>query len=116
MDEHGIRRLIVISAFGAGESLTQISPAFRLVMKTALLGIYRDKNAMEPWVLRSSLDWTLLRPTNLTNGPLNERARIETGKVGALSKISRSNVAKFVLDELEANRLIRRAVIINEAK
>lgn len=115
MEKSGVRRLIVVSAFGAGESLEQISPAFRVVMATALSGIYRDKNAMEPLVTRSSVDWTIVRPTNLRNGAPRHPAQVETKKVGVSSWTSRSSVAKFLLDQLETDAHVRQAVVITEA-
>ena len=68
-----MRRLVVESAFGAGESLAQAKLVERVLFATLLWAPYEDKNLMEPEVKASGLEWTILRPTLLTNGPRTGR-------------------------------------------
>jgi putative NADH-flavin reductase len=101
MKEHGVRRLVVESAFGAGESLALASLMERLVFATLLWAPYEDKNLMEPDVRASGLDWTILRPTLLTNGPRTGRYAVEMGKRPAVGKVTRADVATAMLRAVE---------------
>lgn len=100
MKEHGIRRLVVESAFGAGESLTQANFVQRLLFATLLWAPFQDKNVMEPEVKASGLDWTILRPTRLRNaGPAGHYTTTFTEP--ALSWVQRSDVAAAMLRAVE---------------
>jgi putative NADH-flavin reductase len=96
MKAHGVRRLVVESAFGAGESLASTNLIQRLVLSTLLWAPYEDKNLMEPEVKASGLDWTIVRPTYLTNGPRTGRYAAPAGKPDK-SSVSRADVAAAML-------------------
>ena len=50
----------------------------------------------------SDLDWTIVRPARLTNGPATERLRAQARlPVIIRDSISRADVAQFVIHELE---------------
>ena len=100
MKEQGLRRLVVESAFGAGESLAQANLVERLLFATLLWAPYQDKNLMEPEVKASGLDWTILRPTMLTNGPLTGRYAVTFARP-AVSRVSRADVAAAMLRAVE---------------
>jgi putative NADH-flavin reductase len=100
MKAQGVRRLVVESAFGAGESLAQANAIGRLLFATLLWAPYQDKNAMEPEVKASGLDWTILRPTILTNGALTGRFVVSTGRPAA-GRVSRADVAAAMLRAVE---------------
>lgn len=67
MTRHGVRRLIVTSMLGEGDSTPNTSIASRLFVSTVLRGANKDKAAMEAEVERSGLDWVILRPPRLTD-------------------------------------------------
>jgi putative NADH-flavin reductase len=100
MRQHGVRRLVVESAFGVGESLAQANLVARLVFATLLKAPYEDKNLMEPEVKASGLEWTILRPTRLTNGPLTGHYAVSAGRP-AVSSVSRAEVASAMLRAVE---------------
>lgn len=102
MKEHGIRRMIVESAFGAGESLAQANFLQRLLFSTLLWAPFQDKNVMEPEVKASGLDWTILRPTRLTDtGPAGHYTT--TFMAPELSWVQRADVATAMLRAVEEN-------------
>jgi putative NADH-flavin reductase len=96
MKAHGVRRLVVESAFGAGESLAVANLVERLVFSTLLWAPYQDKNLLEPVVKESGLEWTILRPTLLTNGPSTGRYAVTSGRP-AVGKVARADVAAAML-------------------
>jgi len=113
MKRHGVRRLIAVSAFGAGDSKPQISLMFRNAMATMLRGIYKDKNGMEPVIQGSEVDWTILRPTNLTDGPRTGQVVFDPAdKLGVRDRIARADVAEVMLRVLPDRAFHRRTTII----
>jgi len=101
MKKQGVRRLVVESAFGAGESLAQASMMERLVFATLLRAPYADKNLMEPEVKASGLDWTILRPTLLTNAKGTGRYAVEVGRRPSAGRVTRADVATAMLQAVE---------------
>jgi uncharacterized protein YbjT (DUF2867 family) len=55
---------------------------------------------MEPEVKASGLEWTILRPTLLTNGPLTGRYTVSAGRPAA-GRVSRADVAAAMLRAVE---------------
>jgi len=100
MKEHGTRRLVVESAFGAGESLALANGLERFLFATLLRAPYADKNLLEPEVKASGLEWTILRPTALTNGPATGRYQVTAGRP-AKASVARADVAAAMLRAVE---------------
>ena len=96
MKAHGVRRLVVESAFGAGESLAQANLMERLLFATLLWAPYQDKNLLEPAIKESGLEWTILRPTLLTNGARTGRYTVTMGRP-AVGRVARADVATAML-------------------
>ena len=112
MKEHGVRRSLWVSSFGAGDSLKQMGwLAQTLIVKGLLRQAIEEKNAQERIIMASDGDWIIARPGGLTDGPLTGTYRV-TGpgdQVGRPS-ISRADVADFMLRNLADTRYLRRAV------
>jgi putative NADH-flavin reductase len=101
MKEHGVRRLVVESAFGAGESLALANVVERVVFATLLWAPFEDKNLMEPRVKASGLDWTIVRPTRLTNEARTGRYTVIVGRRPEMGAVSRADVATAMLRAVE---------------
>lgn len=69
MASTGVRRLIVTSMLGVGDSKANSSLLVRLLVETFLRGADKDKSAMEQEVRKSGLDWVIVRPAVLNDGP-----------------------------------------------
>ena len=114
MERAGVKRLIVMSAFGVGDTVRDASLVQRLIYATLLSAVFADKARGEERVRASTLDWTIVYPTVLTNGPRTAQYRIGErieGLVG-LPTISRADVAHFMLHELANGAYVRRGVTI----
>lgn len=113
MKAQGAERLIVESAFGVGESRDHIRPPLLKMMKTVLGPILEDKEAQEALVRESGLDYVLVRPVVLSKGRLTGVYRIgEKLEPTMLSRITRADVAHFMLNQLDHTRNTGRAVTI----
>jgi putative NADH-flavin reductase len=113
MKEHGVRRSLWVSSFGAGDSVKQMSwLAQNLIVKGFLRQAIQEKEAQERVIMELGLDWIIARPGGLTDGPLTGTYRCitnEKAKVGRPT-ISRADVADFMLKNLTDDRYVRKAV------
>lgn len=111
MKVHGVRRLVVLSAFGVGESRKLAGFLMdKLVISLLLRAPFEDHERQEKQVRESDLDWVIARPTRLTGGPARKRyvAKAELGRVPWT--ISRADVADFLVTAAEADTWLRQAV------
>ena len=114
MERAGVRRLLLLSAFGVGESRHDAPWFPRIMYRVLLSDIFSDKLAGERRVRQSSLDWTIIYPTLLTNGPLTLRYRAgERLDLRGLPKISRADVARFILIEAENGGFVKKVVALS---
>lgn len=110
MGSHGIRRLVVLSAAGVGESWAQVPLLSRLIFRTLLRNILADHTAQEALVSASSLDWTIVRAAVLHDGPAcGLYTPTNTGKMG---RISRADLAAFLVEEATDGSYLRQAIAI----
>lgn len=100
MQQQGIRRLIVVSSLGVGDSKNQVPFLFKLIMWTFLRKAIQDKEEQEKIVRASNLDWTIVRPSGLTDGPATGNYRAGVDPTIFSSRIARADVADFVLKQL----------------
>jgi putative NADH-flavin reductase len=113
MNAKGINRLIFISAFGVGQTFKQANFFQKIIYRLFLKNIFADKEKGDMLIRNSNLEWTLVYPVVLTNGP-------QTGKYIAgeklpmkgLPKISRADVAEFMLKQLTDKTYLHKSPII----
>jgi putative NADH-flavin reductase len=73
----------------------------------------KDKAAAEELVMATDIDWTLVYPPSLTDGTRTDTYRSgETLELKGLPKISRGDVAEFMLSQLEQATYSRKIAIV----
>jgi putative NADH-flavin reductase len=109
-----VHRLITVSANGVGDTHAA-SPLLPRIMYRLLLGdLFADKKAGEDIVRASSLDWTFAYATMLTHGPRTGKYRAgERLELRGLPKISRADVADFVLKQLQERAWSKKRPVIS---
>lgn len=114
MQLHGIRRLIAVTGIGAGDSRGHGGFLYdRIVNPLLLKTIYEDKDREERVIMDSDVDWVIVRPGFLTNGPLTKTYRAVTDLEGVTAgKISRADVAHFILSQLAEATFRRQTPLI----
>jgi putative NADH-flavin reductase len=110
----GRKRLLSVTGIGTGESRGHGGFLYDMLAKPLLLRqVYRDKDREEAILKDSGLDWTIIRPGFLTNGPKTGKYRVITDLEGVKSrKISRSDVADFILRQAESSDYLRKAPLV----
>lgn len=110
----GVKRVIVMSSFLVTQNF-QPHPIVKFILGL-MNTIVKDINSGEELLRRSSLDYTIVYATRLTNNPFGPRYKIvsESEKIGASDKISRADAADFLLKQLYDKRYIRKSVIITD--
>jgi uncharacterized protein YbjT (DUF2867 family) len=109
--QEGPERVVMLSSFAVARD--RLTPLSRLVTRMAMSRQIEDKAAGEEVLRASGLDWTIVYPTRLTNGPAaGARVVLETGKVGISQTISRADVASFLLQAATDDLYSRRGVVI----
>lgn len=114
MQKLGVKRFICQSSFAVaaldGEwreapwVLPLILPFFPKVKAT-----FADQVKQEQFVRHSDLDWTLVRPARLINEPAKGTYKVgDPLKIGLNSKISRTDVADFLLKQVSDNTYLHR--------
>lgn len=104
MEANGVRRFIGVSAGGFADDPNDTFPLKYLVkplLKRILKNPYADMKQMEAEVRRSDLDWTIVRPARLTDGPHTKRYRTTlNGNVPGGWTISRADLADCMVTHL----------------
>jgi putative NADH-flavin reductase len=114
MERAGVRRLILVSAFGVGESRRDAPLIPRVMYRVLLSDIFADKKAAEDNVRQSNLDWTFVYPVLLTEGPMTGQYRVgERLELRGFPKISRGDVAHFILAEVGKRAFVRKVAVIS---
>jgi len=114
MEREGVRRLVLMSSFGVGESRRHAPLVPRLMYRLLLGDIFADKLLAEEAVRASALEWTIAHPVMLTDGPLSGSYRAaERLALRGVPKISRADVAHFMLAETGERRFLRKTAVLS---
>ena len=101
MQASGVRRLVFTSALGVGASYKDSPLLCKIFFTTLLRGIYADKLRGDNLIRQSGLDWTIVQPAVLTDGPLTRNYRAgEHLPMSGMPTISRADTAHFILDRV----------------
>lgn len=111
MKKHGVKRLVVLSALGVGETRPLVPFPIRFLLVDVMLKYpYADHARQEDMTRASGLDWVIVRPGRLTDGP----AKLKYKKTAKIEKvpaaISRADVADFLVEAATTPSWVRQGV------
>lgn len=109
MRSTGLRRLVAVTGVGTGDTRGRGGFLFdRILFPLFARNRCADKERQESLIAQSDLDWTIVRPAPLVEGMAVEpfQAVTELAPDTVLTRISRPEVADFILGELENPRFI----------
>lgn len=110
MTAQGVQRLICETSLGVGDSTGRMGLYYTLFVIPFILPFYYfDKRRQEDVIRASATEWTIVRPGSLNNGRQKGVYRCAP-KVGSFLwtvRISRADVAAFMLDQLTDDTYLR---------
>jgi uncharacterized protein YbjT (DUF2867 family) len=106
----GVSRVVVLSSWLVERD--RMDPATRLLTGIAMGSLIKDKSAGEEVLRRSDLDWTIVYPSMLTDGPAGGSVAVlpESAKRRMSQKISRADVAAWLVQAATGVQYSRRAI------
>ncbi len=111
MEKAGIKRFICQSTLGAGDSWENLNFFWKYIMFGFLLKeVFADHQKQEQDVKNSNLDWTIIRPGAFVEGNKtgNYRHGFANNDKTSKLKITRADVADFILKQLTDNSYIHK--------
>ncbi|WP_254535968.1 NAD(P)-dependent oxidoreductase [Halomarina litorea] len=103
-------RIVVVTAPNG----TAEKPGLRARL-TNLVGNHEraaTEDDQEALVRASTADWTIVRPTGLTDGPATGDYRVEIDEDAESGSLSRADLARFVVDHLDADAYRHQVVTV----
>ena len=116
MQQHGVRRLVTVT--GAGVRLPEDDPglgdkAMGFILGTVAPALLRDSEAHVRRLQESGLDVTAVRAPRLTDGDhTGQYETAATMRLGLGAKVSRADVADFMLRAVEDDLFVQEAPMI----
>jgi nucleoside-diphosphate-sugar epimerase len=109
-----VKRLICVTAIGTGDSAAQCSFLTRLTLRYGLRFLFKEKDIQEQLIKEQpGINWTIVRPTALTNGA-KKGATVNNGlRAGFLTHISRADVAAYMIDIINEKKTYNKSLILS---
>jgi len=115
MRTHGVRRLVVQTSYGVGETRDRLTAVTRLVFAVLLRPQIADTEIQHALVRASGLDWLSVQPVNLTDGPADGMPFASvTGDVRG-NTVPRARVGRFLAAAVDDDRWVGRTVALSGA-
>lgn len=115
MEKNGMKRLVNLSAWGAGDSWPTMPFIGKIFVKLMLRELYEDKEKGEAILFASSLDYVNVRPGRLTNGKARGGAKANLDGKGISGWMTRADLAAFMGDQLRDDTWLRKSPLLGYA-
>ena len=117
MKQLGVKRLVVMSALGAGNSIAFLPQIFTCFILPRFMKWYKvildDKNRLEVYVMNSELDWVIVRSAGLKEKSAKGTVTVTLDGKGIKTSITADDMAHFVVNQITDNTYIRQAPTIS---
>lgn len=111
MEMHNVKRFICVTSLGINDSRFKLGLYYTLFVIPVITFFYfMDKAKQEKLIMKSNLDWTIVRPGQLINGKKRGvyKHGPDVGNYILTKMISRSDVAHFLLSQLTDKTYLRK--------
>ena len=116
MNEHGVERLVISAGAGVGDPKDEpklFNKAINLLLKLVSRHVYEDMKRTVATVRASDVDWTVVRVPMLTDDPAKGNVEAAYVGKGMGPRITRADMAHFMLDQLDEERYVHEAPAIS---
>lgn len=108
---HKVKRLLFVSSFGVSNTI--FLPE-KLFIRVVLKNIFADIPKQEKMIVDSGLNYTIVRPTRLIDAARTGEYKAGVDlPIGLFSKISRSDVADFLLKNIENKKVAQKIITLS---
>jgi len=113
MEEARVKRLISVTGFGPGDGRGCDGFLFSAAFHLLLGRVYDDQDLQERIIRRSKLDWVIVRPVILTDGPKTNAYRaLVNRRRWTLGFISRADVADFLVKQIDDDAFLHKTPVL----
>lgn len=117
LEKNGVGKFIHISFIGVRSDAGKLGWLYKLIFPNVMINLLRDHREKDTLIKQSSLNWILVQPPTLTVGPYSGKyvheTQIQIDKSRTL-KLSRANLADFMLKLLDDSTYDRKEVFVTE--
>jgi hypothetical protein len=114
MEKHGIQRLILVSVAGIAVPQDQRGKNFIYsLLKFFLRDVFIDRENQLALLSASRVDWVAVRVPRLTEGAGTGSVTVFFGKPSPVMKLTRADLADFMLEQLNSDQWLRQAPILS---
>jgi putative NADH-flavin reductase len=113
MERLHTKRLLCVTAIGSGDSAKSCTAIALHGLRIGLRWLFKEKDNQDALIRSSSLDWTIIQPTALTNSDTHRQKDNGKGTYGILSHISRMDVAKEMTKIVGDRSTYKKAIILS---
>jgi putative NADH-flavin reductase len=110
MQQARVERLLFVNSFGINAKMFWPE---KLLFRTLLRNLFTDPPKQERFIKESGLNWTIVRPARLMNGPQTGECRSGDIYIHPFTSISRADVAAFLLKEARSSEYQKQVVTIS---
>jgi len=114
MHKHGVRRVVVQTTYGVGETRDRLPAKWRIIFSLLLKPQIADTEKQERVVRDSGLDWTIVQPVGLTNDRDTKPVLVSTTGETRGMAVSRKSVARVLADAIEESKYVRKCIAVSE--
>lgn len=114
LSKNNINRIITISAWGVGDSIDDIPKLFKLLIKFSNLKYpYMDHDLHEKIIEKSNFNWTILRPSALTNEQKYHEVVSHEGNNNPRLTVGRKSLARFIIGIIENKSYFKKKLVVS---
>jgi uncharacterized protein YbjT (DUF2867 family) len=112
MKKHDVKRVVNLSAWGAGDSARHAGLLLDIIRSTILRNVYADKDRGEAALLGAGLDYVNVRPGQLVDKPARGGVKASLDGKGIKKRMTRDDLAAFMVEQLRSDAWLRKSPLI----
>jgi nucleoside-diphosphate-sugar epimerase len=113
MQRLGVRRLVVQTSYGVGETRAMLRLFDKLFFELILKPQIADTERQTQDIAESGLDWVIVQPVHLTDGLDDDMPFVSTAGETGKMKVSRRSVGRFLAHAAEGTTFLRQSVALS---